>query len=122
MQVFRLKDNYRDKNGINYLSHIKNTRDLFYYDGDIVRVTITEEKTKKELVELIQDGKIAIFPIWKNQNMENIIGHIKCGFQIYFMRYSEFTDFKNWYIDNCVNMVIEEVNNPVEELQAELPF
>lgn len=44
-----------------------NTRELFYYEGDIARFTDIEEKTYKELTELLQAGKIAIFPIWGKQ-------------------------------------------------------
>lgn len=61
MYVFKLKENYKHSE----LLYRNNTRELFYYAGDIA--TDTEEKTYKELVELVQSGKIAVFPIWKKQ-------------------------------------------------------
>lgn len=104
MQVFKLKENYKHSE----LIHRNNTRELLYYEGDIARFTDTEEKTYKELVELVQSGKIAIFPIWGKQKMDNIRGHIHYGFDIYFMPYKDFMDWSKWYLENCVELVIEE--------------
>ena len=89
MQVFKLKEKYKHSELLNR----NNTKELFYYEGDIARLTDTEEKTCKELVELVQSGKIAIFPIWEKQKMDNIRGHIYYGFDIYFMKYK---DFMSW--------------------------
>ena len=104
MQVFKLKENYKHSE----LLYRNNTRELLYYEGDIARFTDTEEKTYKELVELVQSGKIAIFPIWEKQKMDNIRGHIHYGFGIYFMQYKDFRDWSKWYMENCVELVIEE--------------
>lgn len=49
MQVFKLKENYKHSE----LLYRNNTRELFYYEGDIARFTYTEEKAYKELVELV---------------------------------------------------------------------
>ena len=104
MQVFKLKENHKHS----VFLYRNNTRELFYYEGDIARLTDTEEKTYKELTELLQSGKIAIFPIWGKQKMDNIRGHIHYGFDIYFMRYKDFRDWSKWYMKNCVELVIEE--------------
>ena len=89
MQVFKLKENHKHS----VFLYRNNTRELFCYEGDIARLTDTEEKTYKELTELLQSGKIAIFPIWGKQKMDNIRGHIHYGFDIYFMRYKDFRDW-----------------------------
>lgn len=104
MQVFKLKENYKHSK----LLFRNNTRELFNDKGDIARLTDTEEKTYKELTELLQSGKIAIFPIWGKQKMDNIRGHIYYGFDIYFMQYKNFNNWSKWYMENCVELVIEE--------------
>ena len=104
MYVFKLKENYKHND---YL-YRNNTKELFNYEGDIARFTDTEEKTYKELTELLQSGKIAIFPIWEKQKMDNIRGHIHYGFDIYFMQCKDFMSWSKWYMENCVELVIEE--------------
>ena len=104
MYVFKLKENYKHSS----LVYRNNTRELFYYEGDLARFTDTEEKTYKELAELLQSGKIAIFPIWEKQKMDIINHHIYYGFDIYFMRYKDFRDWSKWYTENCVELVMEE--------------
>lgn len=110
MQLFRLNDEYRTENNIKYLQQFNSTKELFYYEGDIARRTTTEERTQEEIEKLVESGKIAIFPIYAKQGIENIIGHIKMDFTIYFMSYSNFEEFKKKYIENCVNpsKVLEE--------------
>lgn len=103
MQVFKLKENYKHSE----LLYSNNTRELFYYEGDIARFTDTEEKTYKELAELLQSGKIAIFPICETQKMDNIRGHIYYDFDIYFMKHEDFEVWSKWYMDNCIELVIE---------------
>ena len=104
MYLFKLKENYKHSE----LVYRNNTRELFYYEGDIARFTDTEEKTYKELAELVQSGKIAVFPIWEKQKMDIIIHHIYYDFEIYFMRYKDFFDWSKWYTENCVELVMEE--------------
>ena len=104
MQVFKLKENLKHSE----LMYRNSTRALFSYEGDTARFTDTEEKTYKELAELLQSGKIAIFPIWEKQKMDNIRGHIYYGFDIYFMTYSHYNAWAKWYMQNCVELVIEE--------------
>ena len=102
MYVFKLKEKYKHSE----LLYRNNTSELFYYVGDVA--TDIEEKTNKELVELVQSGKIAIFPIWKKQKMDIINHHIYYGFDIYFMQYKDFRDWSKWYTENCVELVMEE--------------
>lgn len=116
MQVFKLKENYKHSE----LLYRNSTSELFYYEGDIARFTDMEEKTYKELAKLIQLGKIVIFPICKMQKMDNIRGYIYYGFDIYFMQYKDYSDWSKWYMENCVELVIEE--EKIEERQQELPF
>ena len=102
MKVFKLKENYKHSE----LVYRNNTRELFYYVAAIA--TDMEEKTYKELAELVQSGKIAVFPIWKKQKMDIIIHHIYYGFDIYFMPYKDFMNWSKWYTENCVELVMEE--------------
>lgn len=102
MYVFKLKENYKHSE----LLYRNNTSELFYYAGDIV--TDTEEKTYKELVELVQSGTSAIFPVWKKQKMDNVSHHIYYGFDIYFMPYKDFSAWSKWYTENYVELVMEE--------------
>lgn len=52
--------------------------------------------------------------------MDNIRGHIHYGFDIYFMRHKDFEDWSKWYMENCVELLIEE--EKIEDRQQELPF
>ena len=105
MYVFKLKENYKHSE---LLLCRNNTRDLFCTEVGLATLTDTEEKTYKELTELLQSGKIAIFPIWGKQKLDNIRGHIHYGFDIYFMRYKDFNAWAKWYMKNCVELIIEE--------------
>lgn len=114
MQVFRLKDNYRHSD---YL-HRNNTKELFhFFRGDTTIFTDTEDRTEQELAEMVQSGKVALFPIWEKQKMDTVRGHINHGFTVYFMRYKDFNVFHDWYVENYV-----EVKNKREETQLELPL
>ena len=104
MYVFKLKENYKHSE----LLYRNNTRDLFCTKVGLALLTDREERTYKELTELLQSGKIAIFPIWGKQKMDNIRGHIYYGFDIYFMRYKDFKNWSKWYMENCVELLIEE--------------
>lgn len=111
MKVYRFKNNK-----IDFLKYIRNTRELFYYEG----FEVEEEKTFTELVKLIQDGKIAVFPIYEKQEIDNIKNHIEYGFTVYFMSYRQFIEFRNKYISECIELTIDSWKE--EERQPELPF
>lgn len=115
MKVYRFKNNK-----IDFLKHRRNTRELFYYEGDLSVFTVEEEKTFIELVKLVQDGKIAVFPIYEKQETDNIKGHIEYGFTVYFMSYRQFIEFRNKYISECIELTIDSWKE--EERQPELPF
>lgn len=78
MKVYRFKNNK-----IDFLKHRRNTRELFYCEGDLSAFTVEEEKTFPELVKLMQDGKIAVFTV-------------------YFMHYRQYIEFRNKYIKDCI--------------------
>lgn len=98
MTVFELREEYKK-----VLKYYENTKQFFFYDGDIGKKTIVKDIEEKTLLKGITDGKIAIFPIYEKQKMDVVDGHAKLGFTVYFMSYTKFLDFKKVYINNCVN-------------------
>lgn len=63
---------------------------------------------KKEEIELktifteITQGKIAVFPIWEKQTVEQINNFIDLGFTCYLLKYRDFVKFRELYLEECV--------------------
>lgn len=99
MVVYELREEYKKE-----LKYYENTRQFFYYEGDIGRRTIVKDIEEKTLLKEITEGKTAVFPIYEKQRMNIVDGHKDLGFKIYFMRARAFNSFKAYYIDRCVNI------------------
>lgn len=81
--------------------------------------TTPEEKTIKELFSGVESGKIAIFPIWKNQDTSIIYNHLKLDFTCYLLNYTDYKKIKKLYADSLMVNIPEEKK---EEIEQELPF
>ena len=64
--------------------------------------TIPEELTIKELFNGVQSGKIALFPVYKNQDTSIIYNHIKLDFTCYLVNYTDYKAIKKLYADSLV--------------------
>ena len=80
---------------------------------------IPEELTIKKLFDGVQSGKIAIFPIWKNQETSIIYNHIKLDFTCYLLNYKDYKTIKKLYADSLVLSIPEEKK---EDIQQKLPL
>ena len=67
---------------------------------DISFVRIEDTK----LFKGITDGKIAIFPRYKRQDMQIVENYFKLGFTCYIMNYKDYCKFKKSYIEKCINI------------------
>ena len=91
------------------LARYKNTKDLFICTKDNEKRLRSGALTFKELTQRVIDGKIAVFPIWEKQTVENVEGHIKYGFTVILLRYKDFNNFVEYYKENAVEINKENV-------------
>ena len=59
----------------------------------------------------ITDGKIAIFPRYKRQDMQIVENYFKLDFTCYIMNYKDYCKFKKSYIEKCIDIT----NSDTEE-------
>ena len=101
MILFRLKSEYYKILKYRYLL---SSKEFFMYVGDLGRMTDTVDLSVEEIIEDVQNGKTAIFPISASQRMDVVDGHANLGMDIYFMRARDFNNFKAYYTDRCINI------------------
>lgn len=63
---------------------------------------ILETMETKKAFNLVESGKIAIFPVYQNQDTAIIYNHIKLNIDCYLMPYRDYTALKKNYIDSLV--------------------
>lgn len=100
MNIWEIKNNLKC---LDFLIRANNTREFFDEWIDTRNFLSFVDIDYSKLIEKIQDGKIAIFPIDKRQYTTNIVNHIKYGFTVYLLQSEEFDEFKKNYIEDCVN-------------------
>ena len=91
------------------LARYENTRELFFYTRNDEKKLVSGALTFKELTQRVIDGKIAVFPIWEKQTVENVEGHIKYGFTVILLKYKDFNNFVEYYKENAVEINKENV-------------
>lgn len=94
------------------LLKIKNTTDsldrLKYYSNTKSFIEYTENYIMPETMEtkkafnLVESGKIAIFPIYRNQDTSIIYNHIKLSIDCYLMLYKDYKAIKKFYADSLI--------------------
>jgi len=57
-----------------------------------------------ELFKGVTEGKIAVFPRYKRQDMQVVENYFKLGFTCYIMGYRDYCKFKKSYIEKCINI------------------
>ena len=63
---------------------------------------ILETMEIKKAFSLVESGKIAIFPVYQNQDTSIIYNHIKLNIDCYLLPYREYKKLKEKYIDSLV--------------------
>ena len=58
--------------------------------------------TEEKLFDGVQSGKIAIFPVYENQNTDIILFHYRNNFDCYLLPYRDYMQLKKRYIDSLV--------------------
>lgn len=96
MRLFKIQKN---QNTIAYLQKYASSKAFFNYTSLYERI---ENMTEKELFNGVQSGKIAIFPVYENQNMDIILYHYKNNFDCYLMPYRDYMQLKKNYVDSLV--------------------
>jgi hypothetical protein len=91
------------------IARYSNSKDLFICTIGNEKRLVSGALTFKELTQRVIDGKIAVFPIWKEQETENIEGHIKYGFTVILLRYKDYNNFVEYYKENAVEINKENV-------------
>lgn len=117
MTVYKI--NFYDKNNIegsgiyrsgNTKNLFENYIDSYYSTGD--KVLEAEEMTEEKLFNLVNSGKIAIFPVHKNIDTFMLCNHNKMNIKPYLMKNKLFEAFKKDYINKYVeaeNLVNAEI-------------
>lgn len=96
MYIFKIQKN---QNTIAYLQKYASSKAFYKYcTGLYKRVEIPEN----ELFNGVQSGKIAIFPVYENQNMDIILFHYKNNFDCYLLPYRDYMQLKKHYVDSLV--------------------
>lgn len=98
------------------LNYYGNSKSFFEYCNTLL---ITEEITIEKLFNGVQSGKIAVFPVWKNQETSIIYNHLKLDFTCYLINYTDYKKIKKLYIDSLVLSTPQEKK---EEIEQKLPF
>ena len=81
---------------------------LNYYSNTKSFIECTKNYTTLETMEtkkafnLVDSGKIAIFPVYQNQDTNIIYNHIKLNIDCYLLPYREYKKLKEKYIDSLV--------------------
>ena len=96
MYLYKIQKN---QNTIAYLQKYSSSKAFFNYTGFCERV---ENMTEKKLFDGVQSGKIAIFPVYENQNTNIILWHYQNNFDCYLLPYKEYKKLKEKYIDSLV--------------------
>lgn len=96
------------------IARYSNSKDLFICTKDNEKRLVSGALTFRELTQRVIDGKIAVFPIWEKQTVENIEGHIEYGFTVILLKYRDFNNFAEYYRENAVEINKENV---LEELK-----
>ena len=94
------------------LLKIKKTPDsldrLNYYSNSKSFIECTKNNITLETMEikkvfnLVESGKIAIFPVYQNQDTSVIYNHIKLKIDCYLLPYKEYKTIKKLYADSLV--------------------
>lgn len=117
MTVYKI--NFYDRDNIegSGIYRSGNTKNLFenyinsyYSTGD--KVLEAEEITEEKLLNLVNSGKIAVFPVNKNTDTFLLCNHNKMNIKPYLMKNKLFEAFKKDYINKYVeaeNLVNAEI-------------
>lgn len=96
MRLFKIQ---KTQNTIAYLQKYSSSKAFYNYcTGLYKRIEIPEN----ELFNGVESGKIAIFPVYENQNTDIILWHYQNNFDCYLMPYRDFIALKKHYIDSLV--------------------
>lgn len=95
MNIYKISKN---QNTIAYLQKYASSKTFFNYTKLYKIVDIPEN----ELFTGVQSGKIAIFPVYENQNTDIILWHYQNNFDCYLMPYKDYMQLKKHYIDSLV--------------------
>ena len=107
MTVYKI--NFYDKNNIegsriyrsgNTKNLFENYIDSYYSTGD--KILEAEEMTEEKLFNLVDSGKIAIFPVHKNIDTFLLCNHNKMNIKPYLMKNKLFETFKKDYLNKYV--------------------
>ena len=81
------------------LNHYSNSKSFIEYTSG--NITLETMETKKAFT-LVESGKIAIFPVYQNQDTSIIYNHIKLNIDCYLLPYKEYKAIKKLYTDSLV--------------------
>ena len=81
------------------LRHYANSKSFMEYTKSY---TTLETMEIKKAFNLVESGKIAIFPVWKNQDTSIIYNHIKLNIDCYLLPYKDYKAIKKFYADSIV--------------------
>ena len=81
------------------LRYFSNTKSFTEYTKE--NITLETIETKKAF-NLVESGKIAIFPVYQNQDTSIIYNHIKLNIDCYLLPYKEYKAIKKLYADSLV--------------------
>lgn len=96
MRLYKIQKN---QNTIAYLQKYSSSKAFFNY------TRLYEDSsymTMEKLFDGVESGKIAIFPVYENQNNGIILFHYKNNFDCYLMPYRDFLALKKHYVDSLV--------------------
>lgn len=96
LNLLKIKKTTDSLNRLNYYS---NTKSFINYTKNY---TTLETMEIKKAFNLVESGKIAIFPVYQNQNTGVIYNHIKLNIDCYLLPYKEYKKLKEKYIDSLV--------------------
>lgn len=96
LNLWKIKKTTDSLNRLNYYS---NSKSFIEYTKN--NVTIETMEIKKAF-NLVENGKIAIFPVYQNQDTSIIYNHIKLNIDCYLLPYKEYKKIKEKYIDSLV--------------------
>lgn len=99
MKILNLLKIKKTPYSLDRLEYYSNSKSFIEYTENNI---ILETMEIKKAFNLVESGKIAIFPIYQNQDTSVIYNHIKLNIDCYLLPYREYIALKKRYIDSLV--------------------